>query len=500
MDAKPVVLIADDDASARATAELLLRSEGYDLLFANDGAQALATAAEAQPDVILCDLMMPDIDGLEVCRRVRAMPELAEVPLILITALDDQRMRLQGLEAGADEFVTKPYSVAELRLRVRMTLRLNRYRRIVTERTRLRWVLDQSTDGYLALGAADDIHYANAQSRAMLGLPMDVKAPLGQRFLEWVSEHYHLLPAEAWRNWPRASTAGPRMLVRPESATAPAFWLQVDELTVPGAPDNERLLHLIDVSEAVSNQREQITIGRIMSHKLRTPVGQIVAATELLQGNLTRFKPDELAGLVDDAHGAACRLELLVDDVLQYLDAPNHVSTGAGLPVAELPQLVQALCAREALPLPLIRVAEDAAGLRMPVNRRSLESVLWQLLENSRKFHPMLTPQVEVGVRCGDNGALVLTVADDGSSLPPEQLRRVWQPYSQIEKRFTGERAGAGLGLAMVATVVWSLGGECRMWNRVSGPGVVVELVLPALQRDREVVDDSEGAGIDRRR
>jgi signal transduction histidine kinase len=293
--------------------------------------------------------------------------------------------------------------------------------------------------------------------------------------------------------------AGQRMLVRPESATAPAFWLQVDELAVPGAQDDERLLHLIDVTAAVSSQREQITIGRVMSHKLRTPVGQIVAATELLHDGVDSFEPSLVAGLVDDVHAAACRLESLVDDVLHYLEAPSYLPDGAGLPLADLPQAVQALCAREGLAMPQVRVAEDAAGLCVPLNRHTLDNVLWQLLENAYKFHPSHAPQVEVSARRGDDGAIMLAVADDGISLSPQQLQQVWQPYSQIEKRFTGERAGAGLGLAMVATVVWSLGGECRMRNRDSGPGIVVELVLLALPREREVVNDAGAASTDHR-
>jgi DNA-binding response OmpR family regulator len=78
--------------------------------------------------------MMPGMDGYEVCRRLRADARLAEVPVIMVTALDDQASRLAGLEAGADDFITKPFNRAELRARVRTIARLNRYRRL-TDRT-----------------------------------------------------------------------------------------------------------------------------------------------------------------------------------------------------------------------------------------------------------------------------------------------------------------------------------------------------------------------------
>jgi response regulator RpfG family c-di-GMP phosphodiesterase len=83
---------------------------------------------------MLLDVMMPDMDGMEVCRRMRAAPDLAEMPIVMVTALSDDESRVQGIEAGADDFISKPFSAAELRARVRTITRLNRYRRLAAER------------------------------------------------------------------------------------------------------------------------------------------------------------------------------------------------------------------------------------------------------------------------------------------------------------------------------------------------------------------------------
>lgn len=125
-----IVLIVDDEPVGRETLEALLLAEGYLLAFVANGSEALAQAAALNPDVILLDVMMPGMDGFEVCRRLRASPAVAEVPVIVVTALDDRDARLRGIEAGPDDFVTKPYDRAELRLRVRTITRLNRYRRL----------------------------------------------------------------------------------------------------------------------------------------------------------------------------------------------------------------------------------------------------------------------------------------------------------------------------------------------------------------------------------
>ncbi len=135
---KSTVLIVDDDASARTTIEAILSNDGYRLSFAEDGYKALKLAQAIQPDLIILDVMMPALDGFEVCRRIRATAKLAEIPVIILTALDDSPSLLQGIEAGADDFLFKPVDRQELRARVRTITRLNRYRTLLVQRESLR--------------------------------------------------------------------------------------------------------------------------------------------------------------------------------------------------------------------------------------------------------------------------------------------------------------------------------------------------------------------------
>lgn len=132
------LLIVDDNASARETLVAMLESENYQIEMAKDGFQALQLLNHLQPDLILLDVMMPGMDGFEVCRRIRATPVLAEVPIILLTALDDRASLLQGIESGADDFLSKPVDRYELTARVRTITRLNRYRTLQEQRENLR--------------------------------------------------------------------------------------------------------------------------------------------------------------------------------------------------------------------------------------------------------------------------------------------------------------------------------------------------------------------------
>jgi two-component system phosphate regulon response regulator PhoB len=113
----------DDEPEAVELVELNLKNAGFDVTTAADGAQALKKARSAQPDLIVLDLMMPEIDGLEVCKILRRDPATARIPIIMLTAKAAEVDRIVGLELGADDYVTKPFSPRELVLRVKKVLR-----------------------------------------------------------------------------------------------------------------------------------------------------------------------------------------------------------------------------------------------------------------------------------------------------------------------------------------------------------------------------------------
>lgn len=165
MDIAPLILVVDDDPRGIAALEGLLRPEGYRIECAASGAEALDKAARLQPDVVLLDVMMPDMDGFDVCRAIRSTPALAEMPIILVTALDDRDAILQGLDAGADELVTKPFNRLIMKTRLRTLTRVNRYRRLVDDRA----LLQATSEGVISvltdlLTVVDPVNFGRAQA------------------------------------------------------------------------------------------------------------------------------------------------------------------------------------------------------------------------------------------------------------------------------------------------------------------------------------------------
>jgi two-component system, sensor histidine kinase and response regulator len=120
------ILIVDDERSMRDSLESMLTPDGYTFWLAANAAAALKLLEKQVPDVMLLDVMMPEQDGFDLCRQIKADPRLSHVPAVMVTALDTKEDLVRGLEAGADEFVTKPVTAVELRARVRSMLRIKR--------------------------------------------------------------------------------------------------------------------------------------------------------------------------------------------------------------------------------------------------------------------------------------------------------------------------------------------------------------------------------------
>ncbi|HEX6268897.1 MAG TPA: HD domain-containing phosphohydrolase [Anaerolineales bacterium] len=146
----PTVLIVDDEYAGRETLQSVLEGEGYQLEMAENGFQAIEKAKALLPDVILLDVMMPGMTGFEVCQHIRNDPQVAEIPIIILTALDDRESLLNSLKAGADDFISKPFDRYELRARLIGITRLNRYHKLVQERTKLQEAHSQLLRAYEA--------------------------------------------------------------------------------------------------------------------------------------------------------------------------------------------------------------------------------------------------------------------------------------------------------------------------------------------------------------
>ena len=123
---QPCVLLVEDEGAQREVLTYNLESEGFRVVAAETGDEAMLLVAEEAPDLMVLDWMLPNVSGIEVCRRVKADPGTRHIPIIMLSARSDETDRVRGLETGADDYVVKPYSVVELMARLRTQLRRTR--------------------------------------------------------------------------------------------------------------------------------------------------------------------------------------------------------------------------------------------------------------------------------------------------------------------------------------------------------------------------------------
>lgn len=475
------ILIADDQDLGREILCILLEKEGYLVEFASNGLEALEKTKEFLPDLILLDVMMPKMNGFEVCQALRQDPILAEVPIILLTALNDQQSMIRGFEVGADDFISKPIKQIELLARIRTITRLNRYRQLITERTKFDWIIENAEDGYIIIDKNDEIIYVNPKACQYLHVSQDV-FPIKERLLAIVSERYSFLPKEELKNWPvDINFSKEYFLVKPETPVTPAFWLKLDILKLPDQVGNI-LIRLRDVTYKVNLEQSIWKFNTFIEHKMRTPLTVILGGLEFLEQMGDCLPIEELIDISKLTLDGVKRLKDSIEDVLTYVNEPL-----SGKDMKVVVQSVETMINNLAQNLDIVNIniswQENIKHLQISLSENLFELVLREILENAKKFHPKHSPKIEVNISSTSTNTISVKFIDDGITLTPKQISNLWQPYYQGEKFFTGQVPGMGLGLTTVAKIVSSVGGSYQLYNREQLPGVVVELSFPTVGR-----------------
>jgi len=164
--------------------------------------------------------------------------------------------------------------------------------------------------------------------------------------------------------------------------------------------------------------------------------------------------------------------------VLQAVNTPSlSEESGPPLVISELPDVANRLAQTLGIYSITTQIEPALSPFRLPWNSATLRTVLTEIFENSKKFHPQHMPTVQIDATARDDSLVVIQVTDNGTTVAPERLAQVWRPYYQDER--STNRTEEGIGLAMVASLVWEKGGVCRILPRQREAGVIVELTLP---------------------
>jgi signal transduction histidine kinase/DNA-binding response OmpR family regulator len=500
------VLVADDNADMRDYLARLL-GQHWEVSVAADGVEALAMVRRERPDVVVADVMMPRLDGFGLIARLRADRELADTPVVLVSARAGEEARVEGLEKGANDYLVKPFGARELLTRVESQVMQARMRALErAHAARLASIFRQVPAGIAIVRGPHHVfevvndHYQGLVGpRPVLGQPLLAALPEleGQGIRE-------LLDGVRASGRPYVGRSQRFMLARgggPEER----FFDFVYQPIVDGRGSVEGIaIVAFEVTELARARRDAEVANNakddflaMLGHELRNPLAPILIALELIRARRMPGHERELAIVERQAR----HLVRLVDDLLDVARIargkielrPEHV---------ELGRLV-ALAVEACAPLVAERshhLATDVApgGLLLHGDPIRLTQVLSNLLTNAAKY---TNPGGRIDVRAWtEDGYAVVQVEDNGIGIAPEMLPRLFDKFVQERQALDRSRGGLGLGLAIVKEIVALHGGTVTARSSGLGHGSVFELRLPLAGSDTGAGGGEADAGPARRR
>ncbi|MEO5826108.1 MAG: ATP-binding protein [Gemmatimonadales bacterium] len=485
------ILVADDNADMRDYLSRLLAS-GFEVRTAADGAIALEIATEWQPDLILSDVMMPRLDGFELLRALRSRETTRSVPFIMLSARAGEEARIDGLHAGADEYLVKPFSARELIARVEAQLTRARLRSLEdAHATRLESVFRNAPVGVaIVKGSEHRVEFTNAAYDVIADGRAQVGMTVREVFPELESQPIIAMLDQAFQSGEVFSGHSiPLILRRPDGHNEENFY---DFVLQPQRDESGHVTGLaivvFDVSaltiargEAESANRAKDEFLALLGHELRNPLAPIVTALEVmrLSGH---------AGAEHERQIIERQVQHVVSLVEDLLDI-SRITRGEVSLRLEPVDLADVTARALEMAAPVIERRRHALRVDVPHgmvvsgDASRLAQVVANLLTNAAKYSDE-GGRITVSAKAVHND-VVLTVSDEGRGISAEMLPRIFDLFWQERQELDRREGGLGLGLAIVRTLVERHDGRVEAESGGRGKGATFRIILPATTAER---------------
>jgi PAS domain S-box-containing protein len=530
--ARSRLLLADDNADMRAYVRRLL-SDRYEVEAVADGEAALAAIRENVPDLVVTDVMMPKLDGFGLLRELRDDPKTRTLPVILLSARAGEEARIEGLGAGAADYLTKPFSARELLARVAAQLELARVRREAeaeigaalrrergaraeaeTERKRLR-ELFVSAPAAIALlrGPEHSFEFVNAVYCMTVGRSEEqlLGRPIREALPEIAGQGYFELLDGVYQTGKPHSDAESRALLdrRGDGKLDEAFYTftyqawrnehgGVDGVVVFALEVTETVLARRGVEEASESLREadrrKDEFLAMLAHELRNPLAPMMTASQLLRGRVGDRM--ELKRPLEVVARQTEHLTRLVDDLLEV----SRITRGKIRLEKEPLDASVAVSRAVEISRPLIdskrhnlSVALPHESLWISADPTRLSQALANLLNNAAKY-------TDQGGRIWltldrEGEQVVFRVRDSGVGISKEVLPKLFDLFTQAETTLDRSQGGLGIGLTLVRGLIELHGGTVEALSEGPGKGSEFVVRIPALVEKVKVPDQTGDFG-----
>lgn len=458
------VLVADDIEASRAQLLNLVRDLGHIALSADSGQQALQQVQMHHPDVVLLDLLMPDLDGFEVTQQLRTLVTDRWLPVIVTSSLQGDEHFTHALQQGADDYLVRPISPALLDAKLRHYNQvLGLQARLAALAQRQRVIMDNILDAVVTLDEQGRIQEVNAAAAQQFGQKADGLS--GQ---------------------PCEQVLGAAL---PDLLTQPEISLQRSDGTVFPAEiahrqwtDAERVHHTLvirDLTERRRVERMKDEFVATVSHELRTPLTSVLGALSLLASGSAGVLPAPAKQLTEVARRNGERLGRLIDDVLDLTKLEGNQMVLQLRPVQLDALLKEAIDAHhgyaQAARVGLrLDIAPGSPQVRVDADR--FLQAMANLLSNAVK-HSAAGDSVSVSLDWSPSEVRI-KVRDQGPGIAPQFRARMFEKFSQADGSDRRAQGGTGLGLYITRILVERMGGRIEV-ESVAGEGATFMLVFP---------------------
>ncbi|MYM24907.1 response regulator [Duganella sp. FT135W] len=485
------LLVVDDNADMRDYLQRLLQPQ-WQVEVCTNGVEALAIVERHPPDLILSDVMMPQLDGFGLLAALRAHPATRDIPFMLLSARAGEEARLEGLQAGADDYLVKPFSGRELAARIEV-LRLRQRMRVVegVAARRLRSVFSQAPVAIAILNGPDHVfELANDYYQQLVGPRILLGQTIRQAFPELASQGiYELLDGVLATGQPFVGRSVHLLMCRQPDQAPSECWFDFVYQPLFGDAGKPYGVAVVafDVTELATAKRAAESANRakdeflaMLGHELRNPLAPIVTALQLmrLRGSDSALK--ERAVIERQTK----HLVALVDDLLDV----SRVAEGKVQLQRKAVEMAEVVTRAIETASPLIaqrrhQLALDVApsGLTVLADPVRFAQVLSNLLTNAAKY---TEPGGQLAVRARrDGGHVVVEVEDNGIGISAEMLKPVFERFTQERQALSRSQGGLGLGLAIVRSMMELHGGSVEARSGGIGCGSTFIVRMPLLQQ-----------------
>ncbi|MEG1324783.1 MAG: response regulator, partial [Janthinobacterium sp.] len=418
------ILIVEDSPTQAERLRRLIQSLHYNARVAANGQLALAAIRERKPHLVLSDIVMPEMNGYDLCRAIKSDPTLRDIPVILVTSLNDPKDIIRGIECGADNFIRKPYAEDYLLNRISHMLMNQKLRK------------NQNVEIGIALYLGDQKHFINAERQQILDLLISTYEQAVQVNGELQARERQVIEL----NMRLAHHAAELETINREIA-----------------------LKNLELAEA---SRMKSAFIANMSHELRTPLNAIIGFTGALLMKLPGPLTSDQDKQLNTIRASARHLLSLINDILDVAKIEAGKLTLSIEPVhcqdlmAEVADTLRPLAQQKGLALEMALGEAGQPPVIIDTDRRALTQILINLLNNAIKFTEQGTVRISLAQR-EEDGVLVteMSIADSGAGIKEEDQAKLFQAFSQLDSTSTRHVEGAGLGLYLCQNLANAIGG-----------------------------------------